>query len=223
MSGVAHRLLAALGLVAFSAALLAGCGSGAAAIGSTLLDLPVAAPKPLTSTTVYTSPDGGIYRNPVHLDILMVARRDVSALAGRLGGGAAGWSELRRFGGFTLVAIRLRNEGKAWSEPELRDLQIASDFAPPGTASGPLRHWYHPTYTLAAVADRPMSGECQPHLDPGQAITVVLVYPPVAATGSIVWGRYQDYALRVPFGGGVGQIDAKHLHATLCPAPVPPP
>jgi hypothetical protein len=204
-------------------ALLCGCGSGAAAIGSALIDLPRAAPTPLSSTTVYTSPDGGIYRNPVRVEVLMVARRDVSSLAAKLGGSASGWSQLRRFGGFTLVAIRLRNQGKAWSEPELRDLQIASDFAPPGTAAGPLRHWYHPTYTLAAVADQPMSNQCQPHIDPGHSITVVLVYPPVVATHSIVWGRYQDFALRVPFGGGVAPLSSAHLHAALCPAPVPPP
>ena len=217
-----RRLATALAAAAAAAVTLAACGSGAAAVGAGLLDLPAPAPRPLTSATVYTSPDGGIYRNPVHVDVLMVARRDVGALAARLGGSAGDWSRLDRFGGFTLVAVRLRNDGKAWSEPELRDLQIASDFAPPGTASGPLRHWYHPMYTLAAVADRAISTQCQPHLDPGQSVTVVLVYPPVAATKSIVWGRYQDFALRVPFGGGVAPPARAQLHATLCPAPAAP-
>jgi hypothetical protein len=206
-----------------AAVAIAGCGGSAALLGSAALDLAPAPPTPLASTTIATSPDGGIYRNPLHLDVLMVARRDVSGLAAQLGGSASHWSELRRFGQFTLVAIRLRNQGKAWSEPELRDLQIASDFAPAGTATGPLRHWYHPTYTLAALTDQRLSSECQPHLDPGQSITVVLVYPPVAATTTIVWGRYLDFALRVPFGGGVTWSNAAHLRAALCPAPQPPP
>ncbi len=205
------------------ATLLSACGSGAAALGSAAFDLPTPAATPLASTMAYTSPDGGIYRNPLHLDVLMVARRDVAALAGQLGGSARDWSQLSRFGPFTLVAVRLRNQGKAWSEPELRDLQVASDFAPPGTASGPLRHWYHPTYTLAAVADRALSADCQPHLDPGQSITVVLVYPPVTAQGSIIWGRYQDFALRLPFGGGVAWTSTTHLRAAICPPPTPPP
>jgi hypothetical protein len=216
----------AAAIAAAALATLVACGGGgSAALGVSTLDLPTAAAAgPLASTTVYTSPDGGIYRNPVHLDVLLVTRRDASALAAQLGGSAQDWSSLRRFGGFTVIAVRLRNDGKAASEPELRDLQVASDYAPKAAASGPLRHFYHPTYTLAAVADQALSGECRPRLDPGQATTVILVYPPATATSTLVWGRYQEFALRLPFGGGLGGLPpGARLHAALCPPPQPQP
>lgn len=205
--------------------LLAACGQGpSATLGGAALDLPTASAGPLASTTVYTSPDGGIYRNPVHLDVLLVGRRDVSRLAAALGGTAADWTQLRRFGGFTVIGLRLRNDGKAAAEPELRDLQVASDFAPKEAASGPLRPFYHPTYPLAAMADPALGAECRPHLDPGQSTTVVLVYPPTTATGSLVWGRYQEFALRVGFAGGLPATTATAgLHAMLCPSPAEQP
>ena len=215
-----HRRIALLG----AALTVTACGTSAAALGSAAnLAFPAPAASPLATATVSTSPDGGIYRNPLRLDVVLVARRDVASLAAQLGGSASDWSQLRRFGDFTLVGVRLRNQGKAWSEPDLSDLQIASDLAPPGTATGPLRHWYHPTFTLAALTDQKLSAECLPHLDPGQSITVLLVYPPVTAGSSIVWGRYQDFALRVPFGGGLRWSDPAHLRAALCPPPAPPP
>jgi hypothetical protein len=202
---------------------LTACGGGSLVLGGSALSLPTAAPAQLGTTTVYTSPDGGIYRNPLRLDVLMVARAQVSSIATALGSASSDWAALQPFGTFTLLAVRLRNDGKAFADPELRDLQIASDFAPPGTASGPLRHFYHPTYPLAAVGSTPLSAECQPHLDPGQSTTVVLVYPPIRPTPTILWGRYQEFALRLDFGGGVGSLFSGRVHATPCPPPVPPP
>src|SRR5258708_6089318 len=81
-------------------------------------------PRPPAPPTSHPSPDGGIYRTPVHLDVLMAARRSVTALAQRLGTTQA-WRPLQPLGDFTLVAVRMRNDGKAWSEPDVRDLQIA--------------------------------------------------------------------------------------------------
>jgi hypothetical protein len=204
------------------AAPLCACGGTAVALRPAGLDLPTTAnPKPLASATVYTSPDGGIYRNPVHLDVLMVARRGVQQLADRLGA-APDWAQLQPLGDFTLVAIRLRNEGKAWSEPDVRDLQIAGDHAPSQATSGPLHAFYHPTYPLASVSDTAPGSECRPHLDPGQSTTVVLVYPPVAVpSDGIVWGRYQEFALRIPEGGGVGGLTDRPISAALCPAVQP--
>jgi hypothetical protein len=211
----AHRILQATAL----ATALSACGGSAIALQSAGLDLPGAtASKPLASATVYTSPDGGIYRNPVHLDVLMVARRNVHQLAESLGATTA-WAPLQPLGDFTLVAIRLHNDGKAWSEPDVRDLQIAGDHAPPQASTGPLRAFYHPTYPLASVSDTAPGSECRPHLDPGQTTTVLLVYPPVAIPGDgIVWGRYKEFALRIRAGGGVDKLTGKPISAALCPA-----
>jgi hypothetical protein len=203
---------------------LPACGGGSASLAGAALSLPTAAPTALASTTTYTSPDGGIYRNPLRLDVVMVARQDVAPLAAHIGTAAQDWAQLTRFGRFTLVAVRLRNDGKAWSDPELRDLQLASDFAPAGTASGPLRHFYHPTYPLAALSNVPLDGDCQPHLDPGAVAVVVLVYPPVRSASTLVWGRYQDFALRIPgAAGGVGTLFSGGVHAVPCSPPVAPP
>ena len=213
-----RRAAATAAAAAAVVAALTACGGSAVALQAAGLDLPTTAtPRPLASTTVYTSPDGGIYRNPVHLDVLMVARRSVSALAQRLGTQQT-WQPLQPFGDFTLVAVRMRNDGKAWSEPDVRDLQIASDYAPAQAASGPLHAFYHPTYPLASVSDTAPGSECRPHLDPGQSTTVVLVYPPeqIPAAG-IVWGRYQEFALRVPQGGGVASLTDRSVSAAVCP------
>jgi len=218
----AHRPAAATAAAAAMAAALTACGGSSVALQAAGLDLPTTAtPRPLASTTVYTSPDGGIYRNPVRLDVLMVTRRSVDALEQRLGTAQA-WQPLQPFGDFTLVAVRLRNDGKAWSEPDVRDLQIASDYAPQQAASGPLHAFYHPTYPLAAVSDTQPTSDCRPHLDPGQSTTVVLVYPPEQIPNDgIVWGRYQEFALRVPQGGAVAGMTDRPVHAALCPASQP--
>jgi hypothetical protein len=216
-----RRIAAALA----AATAITACGTSAIALQPAGLDLPTSAtPRPLASTTVYTSPDGGIYRNPIHLDVLMVTRRDVGALAQRLGTTDA-WAPLKPLGSFTLVAIRMRNDGKAWADPDVKDLQIAADYAPQQAASGPLHAFYHPTYPLATVSDTaPPSGDCRPHLDPGQSSVVVLVYPPEQIPhDGIVWGRYQEFALRVPQGGGVTTMTDRSVSATLCPAIQPPP
>lgn len=218
---VSNRTRLAATAAAAAAALLTACGGTAVALQAGGLDLPGGAtPRPLASTTVYTSPDGGIYRNAVHLDVLMVARRDAGALARRLGT-TDRWAPLHPFGPFTLVAIRLHNDGKAWSEPDVNDLQIASDYAPPqAAAAGPLHGFYHPTYPLAVVSDTTPGSECRPHLDPGQSTTVVLVYPPmqIPAAG-IVWGRYRDFALRLAQGGSVGDLTARAVSAAACTPP----
>jgi hypothetical protein len=213
-----HGKNAAAAAAAAVALLITACGSEGVALQTTLLGLPAntSAPQtPLASTTTYTSPDGGIYRNPLHLDVLLVARRDGRALAKRLG---AQWQDLDALGNLTVVAFRLHNTGKAFSDPEVRDLQIASDFAPRQADAEPLRHWYHPTYALAAVATVRLDGSCRPHLDPGQSIVVVLVYPPVQVPqAGIVWGRYQEFALRL-HSGGVASVGNAPLHAALCPS-----
>ncbi|HEV7677124.1 MAG TPA: hypothetical protein VGQ42_00985 [Candidatus Dormibacteraeota bacterium] len=197
-------------------AALTACGGGGVGLQSALLGLPTEAPHaPLATTTTYTSPDGGIYRNSLHLDVLLVGRHDGHALAQQLG---ASWNDLDALGDATVVAFRLHNTGKAFSDPEVRDLQIASDFAPKQAEAGPLRHYYHPTYALAAVSTSKLDSSCRPHLDPGQSIVVVLVYPPVQVpAGGIVWGRYQEFALRLPSGGATALGDA-HLYAALCPS-----
>ena len=176
----------------------------------------------LATTTLYTSPDGGIYRNPDHVDVVLAGSVDGAALAAQLGSAASAWSQLQALGPFTAIALRLRDDGKIGSDPPLNDLQIASDFAPAGTAGGPLRHFYHPMWPLAVISDRPVQDQCAVHLEPGQVVTAVIVYPPVRRTGPLLWGRYQDFALHVPLGGAVSGL-AQGLFAAACSAPQPPP
>ena len=214
--------IAAAAAVAALAACLCGCGTGptldAAALG--LPQTPAA--RALATATVATSPDGGIYRNPDHLDVLLVERHNVDALAAVLGPGAASWAQLRGFGDFTLVGLRLRDDGKVASDPQLGDLQMASDYAPAGTATGPLRHFYHPTYPLALVADSAPGSDCSIHLDPGHSGLAILVYPPVNMPTSMVWGRLGDFVLTVPVGGALPPL-AAGLRAVACSPPAPPP
>jgi hypothetical protein len=202
---------------------LGGCGSSSVVLDAGTLALPSrSAPTALATATVSTSPDGGIYRNPDHLEVLLVARRNVDVVARELGVAASAWSQLRGFGDFTVIALRLRDDGKVTSDPQLRDLQMASDYAPAGTASGPLRHFYHPTFPLALLADSAPGDGCSIHLDPGHSGVAILVYPPVDLPSAMVWGRLGDFVLTMPTGGALPPL-AGALHAEACTAPVAPP
>jgi hypothetical protein len=205
-----------------AAVALSGCGGGGPTLPATALGLPAAAVSaaPLASTRVATSPDGGIYVNWDDLAVVMLARTDAAPIAERLGERAAEWPALRPLGRFTVLGIRLHNDGKAGSEPQLDDLQVASDFAPEGTASGPLRHLYHPTFPLAALSDRAIAGNCTVHLDPGQTATVLLVYPPLRPSAMYLWGRFHRFALEVRPGGGAASLDGD-LHVAACIPPQP--
>jgi hypothetical protein len=213
------RRAARLAALVLSAVAVAGCGSTAAGLDAAALGFPVTATgAPLASTTLSTSPDGGIYRNPDHLEVMLVARHNADAVAGALGSASSSWSQLRRFGDLTMVALRLRDDGKVSSDPQLSDLQMASDYAPSGTATGPLRHFYHPTYPLAVVADSSPGDGCSIHLDPGHSGVAILIYPPVNLPTTLVWGRLGDFVLSVPVGGSL-PAPAGALHAEACSPP----
>ncbi len=210
----------AAGLAAL--ACLVGCGA-APGLDAAVLGLPSSsAPPPRATASVATSPDGGIYRNPDRLDVLLIARHGVAAIAAQLGSAAAAWSQLRGFGDFTVIAVRLRDDGKVTSDPRLGDLQLASDYAPAGTTTGRLRHFYHPTYPLAVVASSKPGDDCSIHLDPGRSAVAILVYPPVSLPSTVVWGRLGDFVLSVPVGGAVPPLSGA-LHAVACTPPAAPP
>lgn len=195
-----------------------GCGSSNA-LDAAALGVPQSATaRTLAATTVATSPDGGIYKNPDHLEVLLVQRHNADAVAARLGTAAASWTQLRGLGDFTLVGLRLRDDGKVSSDPRLGDLQMASDYAPAGTGSGPLRHFYHPTFPLAMVSDTSPGGDCSIHLDPGHSGIAILVYPPVDLAATLVWGRLGDFVLTVPVGGALPLLGSS-LHAVACTPP----
>jgi hypothetical protein len=205
-----------------AAAVIAGCGGPGATLSAATLGLPVTAAEaaPLAATRVATSPDGGIYRNWDELSVVLLTTVDPAPVAARLGAPASAWAALRPLGRFTLLGVRLRNGGKAGSEPALDDLQVASDYAPAGTASGPLRHLYHPTYPLAALSDRVLTGDCTVHLDPGQRATVLLLYPPLVHSPSYLWGRFQGFTLELRPGGTAA--DLGDLHVAACTPPQAP-
>ncbi len=206
-----------------AAVVLAGCGgAGGSTLSAASLGLPATAvaAAPLAATRVSTSPDGGIYVNWDDLSVVLLTTADAEPIAARLGDRAAEWTGLRPLGRLTLLGIRLRNDGRAASEPGLDDLQVASDYAPEGTATGPVRHLYHPTFPLAALSDRAIAGNCSVHLDPGQTATVLLVYPPLRPSPSYLWGRFQRFALELRPGGAAGALG--DLHVAACTPPPPP-
>jgi hypothetical protein len=191
-----------------------GCAGGAGA--TTPLHFPPATTA-LAITTLFTSPDGGIYQNPDPLRVLMVLRESADSVMHELGPAASSWGALKQFGAFTYVAVEIQNHGAAGSDPQLNNTQIAVDFAPPAASSGSVRHFYHPIYPLAILRTKPSDVQCGAHIDPGRSAVMVLLYPPITATDSIVWGMYQMFALRVPFSGGVPSSSG--WHAAVCTPP----
>jgi hypothetical protein len=99
---------------------------------------------------------------------------------------------------------------------------MASDYAPAGTASGALRHFYHPTFPLAVVADSNPGDGCSIHLDPGRSGVAILIYPPVNLPTTLVWGRLGDFVLSIRTGGALpSRLGA--LHAEACRPPTASP
>jgi hypothetical protein len=217
---MSRRLLPSLA----ATVVLAACGGGGSGptLPASALGLPRAptGPPALASTRVATSPDGGIYLNWDDLSVVLVTTADAGPIAGRLGGLTGTVTALRPLGRFTLVGVHLRNQGKVGSEPALDDLQVASDYAPDGTSSGPLRHFYHPTFPLAALSTQAIAGDCTVHLDPGQTATVLLLYPPLRPAASYLWGRFDGFSLELHPGGAAEDVDGD-LHLAACTPPQP--
>lgn len=210
----ASRLTAA---AALALSLSACAGAAAPAVGPSLA-FPTGATRSLAAATLYTSPDGGIYQNPDPVQVLMITRRPGAPIVRELGAPAAAWAALESLGDFTFVGVRIRDGGAAGSDPQLNSVQIASDYAPGAAASGPLRHFYHPMFPLALLSAATSDTNCGIHLDPGREAVVVLVYPPIRDTTSIVWGIYQAFALRAPLGGAL-PAGTGGWHATACTPP----
>ncbi len=195
---------------------IAACGDQST-LSAALLGLPDAAhPPTLGSTTYTTSPDGGIYVNPDPLKVTLVGRVPMQPLAQRLGASGQ-WSTLARFGELTAVGFQLHNSGLAGSDPQLDDMQVAADLAPQNAARSVVNQFYYPAYPLAGLSTVSIDGQCSVHLDPGQTITVILVYPPIRSTTYVTWGEYGDFAIALPLGGGV-PVEGP-LRASLCAQP----
>jgi hypothetical protein len=201
--------------------LTAGCATARASEQSSAFNLPVAPhATPLATGILYTSPDGGIYKNPDSVQVTMVAHLSGEALVRRLGAAASSWTQLERLGDFTFVGLTLRNNGRAWSDAQLNATQIASDFAPAGTASGGLRRYYHPMFALALLSEKSSDANCTLHLDSGESTRAVLVYPPLRPTTHIVWGIFRLVALEADVGGGLTD-KPERWNVTACARPAP--
>jgi hypothetical protein len=227
-AGRPHLPGVALGVVAVAAAVSA-CG-GQPSISVSQLGLAQAGhPPTLASATYDTSPDGGIYVNPDPIHVTLLGRVPMEPLAQRLGADNQ-WAALRGLGDLTVVGFQLTNSGLAGSNPELDSLQIASSswatcqagaagaLCPEGLSKSTFNKFYYPAYPLAGLSSVAIDGSCSVSIDPGQTITVILIYPPVRATSYVTWGEYGTFAIAVPLGGGL-PADAGALRANIC---VPP-
>jgi hypothetical protein len=173
-------------------------------------------PSTLASTTYRTSPDGGIYQNPDPLTVTLVGRIPMQPLARTLGAQSR-WATLAAYGPLTVVGFQLHNAGLAGSDPQLNSLQVASDLSPTGASPAIVSRFYYPAYPLAGLSTVPIDGQCTVHLDPGQTVTVVLVYPPIRSTTYVTWGEYGDFAIAIPLGGAIPVTGT--LRANLCTPP----
>ncbi len=210
-------------------AIVSGCG-GQPSLSASQLGLPQAGhPHTLASATYDTSPDGGIYVNPDPIRVTLVGRIPMEPLAQTVGAGSQ-WAALRGLGDLTAVGFQLTNSGLAGSNPELDSLQIASSswatcqagtseaLCPAGLSKSAFNKFYYPAYPLAGLSSVAIDGSCSVNIDPGQTITVILIYPPIRATSYVTWGEYGTFAVALPLGGGM-PATAGALRANIC---VPP-
>ena len=217
-----------LGALAAAALAATSCGQAptysAAALGVRVVSHPAV----LGSGTYDTSPDGGIYVNPDPIHVTLVGRIPMDPLAQQLGA-AKQWAPLQGLGELTVVGFRLTNAGLAGSNPQLDDLQIASSswatceagtasaLCPAGVSRSTFDRYYYPAYPLAGLSTVSIDGSCSVNIDPGQTVTVILVYPPIRSAAYVTWGEYGTFAVALPLGGAVD--DAGALRANIC---VPP-
>ena len=208
-----------MAILALCATVLAACAGSTPTLTLNALGLPQGG-SALADVTINTSPDGGIYQNPDPMKVVMVRRAPGDLLIRKGGSSASAWTALESLGDFTFVGITIRNSGAAGSDPELNAMQIAADYAPEGTASGALSHYYHPMFPLAMLSLESSDQNCTLHVDPGETQPAVLAYPPISATPSIVWGVFDLFAIRAPFGGGLPG-GSQSWQLTLCTPPQP--
>jgi hypothetical protein len=207
---------------------VAACG-GQPTISAAQVGVPSGGhPPTLASATYTTSPDGGIYVNPDPIHVTLMGRIPMGPLAEQLHTQAA-WAPLAGLGDLTAVGFRLTNAGLAGSNPELDDLQIASSswatceagaaaaLCPPGVSRSTFDQFYYPAYPLAGLSTVAIDGSCSVSIDPGQTVTVILIYPPIRSTAYVTWGEYGTFAVALPLGGAV--TGATQLRANIC---VPP-
>ena len=225
-----HRRLRGLCLCLVSAvAIVSACG-GPTTLSASQLGVPQAGhPRTLASATYDTSPDGGIYTNPDPIHVTLVGRIPMEPLAQTVGAGSQ-WAALRGLGDLTVVGFQLTNSGLAGSNPELDSLQIASSswatceagstgaLCPEGLSKSTFNKFYYPAYPLAGLSSVAIDGSCSVNVDPGQTVTVILIYPPIRTTSYVTWGEYGTFAVALPLGGGVA-ADTGALRANIC---VPP-
>ena len=143
-------------ILVLCATVLTACAGSTPTVSLTSLGLPPGG-RALAHVTINTSPDGGIYQNPDPMTVVMVRGAPGGPLISKAGVSAGGWTALERYGDFTFVGILIRNKGAAGSDPQLNAMQIAADYAPPGTATGPLSHFYHPMFPLALLVSSPVT------------------------------------------------------------------
>lgn len=207
---------------------VSACGSPTA-LTLSALRVPVAShPAVLGHGTYDTSPDGGIYVNPDPIRVTLVGRIPMQPLARQLRA-TRQWARLDGLGDLTVVGFRISNAGLSGSNPQLNDLQIASSswstcvsggtgaLCPQGISRATFSKFYYPAYPLAGLSTVSIDGQCSMNIDPGQTVTVLLVYPPIRSTAYVTWGEYGTFAVALRLGGGVPAAGA--LRATLCTPP----
>ncbi len=217
-----------LSALASCAVAVSACGAQTA-LTAAVLDVPVAShPATLATGTYDTSPDGGIYINPDPIRVTLRGRIPMQPLAAELRAGRQ-WAALRGLGDLTVVGFRLTNSGLAGSNPQLNNLQIATSswstcaaggagaVCPQGVSRATFSRFYYPAYPLAGLSTVSIDGQCSLNVDPGQTVTVLLVYPPIRPTSYLTWGEYGSFEAQLPTGGGIPRVGA--LRATLCTPP----
>jgi len=91
------------------------------------------------------------------------------------------------------VGFQLTNSGLAGSNPRsstrsrspphpghLRE-RLRRALCPAGLSKSTFNKFYYPLYPLAGLSSVAIDGSCSVNLDPGQTITVILIYPPIRA------------------------------------------
>ena len=202
-----RRLVLIGGLLALG---LAGCGTPAPA-GPTLAPILHRLPvrphaRPLRSGLVYTSPDGGFYRDPTYLRVYATRLVPLAAVLPLLPASDRSASrQLAGLGPLYAVVARADNPGAATANVSLATAVLESALTrrlvPAGVHGPTARTFYQPIRPIVVLSNQRLD-LCSVAVPPGGQTWMVAVFPPVDVRVGVALVAPTSFGFYLPTDAG---------------------
>ncbi len=189
---------------------LAGCGAGAPAgptLAPILHGLTVRRHAPALRTgLLYTSPDGGFYRDPTYLHVYATRLVPLRAVLPLLPASDRSASrQLAGLGPLYAVVARADNPGAATANISLATTVLESTrtsrLVPAGLRSATARTFYQPIRPIVVLSNQRLD-LCSVAVPPGGQTWMVAVFPPVDVRAGVALVAPTSFGFYLPTGAG---------------------